>query len=256
MHIEQFTHDVFGPCIELRADDGAVAAVSLHGGQVISWRPADGQERLFLSSAATGYGAIRGGIPICFPQFATLGPLPKHGYARTSLWRHRGGGRFVLDVAPGEWVGFDAACALQVEVTLGPGTICVALSVDNVGPKEFSFTGALHTYLRVDDVLEARVDGFAEGPIEFGSEIDLPFSHVGHPGMVTCGGEPVMLCAQTGFADGVIWNIGPIAGEHMNDLGKGEWQHYVCVEAASLSAVTVRPSERWTGSQTLISLRM
>jgi glucose-6-phosphate 1-epimerase len=256
MGITQFTHDVFGPCVRLTANDGATADVSLHGGQVISWRDPGGQERLFLSSAATSYGAIRGGIPVCFPQFATLGPLPKHGYARTALWRHRGGGRFVLDVAPGDWTGFDAACALEIEVTLGPAALNVAFSVDNVGPNSFSFTGALHTYLRVDDLTDSRVDGIGDGTIVFGDEFDRMFPNVTESPLLTCGGEPTMLCAQTGFADSVVWNIGPIAGEHMSDLGKDEWKHYVCIEAASLTAVEVGVGERWTATQTLVSLRM
>jgi glucose-6-phosphate 1-epimerase len=254
--VSSFTHEVFGPCIRLTSVDGSSVSVSMHGGHVISWQTNDGQERLFLSSKASSFGAIRGGIPVCFPQFATLGPLPKHGYARTSLWRHRGGGRFVLDVAPGDWSGFDNACALQVEVTLGPAALTVAFSVDNVGPKPLVFSGALHTYLRVADVTDARVDGAGETPIHFGEEFDKSFPNVTEPALLTCGGEPTMLCIQTGFPDIVVWNIGPIAGEHMLDLGVGEWQHYVCIEAASLSAVAVPSGERWTATQTLVSLRM
>jgi glucose-6-phosphate 1-epimerase len=31
--------------------------------------------------------AIRGGILVCFPQFADEGPLLKHGFARISVWK-------------------------------------------------------------------------------------------------------------------------------------------------------------------------
>ena len=71
------------PALRLTAADGAQATVLRHGAQIVSWIPAGDQERLYLSPiAAAGPGqAVRGGIPVVFPQFASQGPLPKHGYA-------------------------------------------------------------------------------------------------------------------------------------------------------------------------------
>ncbi|CAH1416432.1 unnamed protein product [Lactuca virosa] len=56
--------------IVLRNPQGASARVSLQGGHVISWRNDQGQELLFTSSKVNVKApkAIRGGIPICFPQ--------------------------------------------------------------------------------------------------------------------------------------------------------------------------------------------
>ena len=71
------------PALRLRTKAGAAAVVSLHGAQVLSWTPPGGADRLYLSPQAVfdGRTAIRGGIPLCFPQFADLGSLPQHGFA-------------------------------------------------------------------------------------------------------------------------------------------------------------------------------
>src|SRR3712207_1855068 len=61
-----------------------------HGGHVLGWTPAgSGTDRLWLSPThACGPGrAIRGGIPVIFPQFSDRGPLPKHGLARDRAWQ-------------------------------------------------------------------------------------------------------------------------------------------------------------------------
>src|SRR5690348_6301397 len=75
--------------IVLHSADGARADVFPYGAHVTSWMPAGGGGRLFLSErSAFGAGsAIRGGVPVIFPQFASTGPLPKHGFARTMEWR-------------------------------------------------------------------------------------------------------------------------------------------------------------------------
>ena len=48
------------------------------------------QELLFLSSLAKFEPptAIRGGIPVCWPQFGDMGPVKQqHGFARNLAWQ-------------------------------------------------------------------------------------------------------------------------------------------------------------------------
>ena len=74
------------PVATLTHESGATAEVYILGAHVTSWKTSDGVERLFVSSASafTRGAAIRGGIPVCWPQFSGRGALPKHGFARTS----------------------------------------------------------------------------------------------------------------------------------------------------------------------------
>ncbi|KAJ6713186.1 APOSPORY-ASSOCIATED PROTEIN C-RELATED [Salix purpurea] len=60
--------------IILREVRGCSAEVYLYGGHVTSWKNEHGEELLFVSSKAIFKPpkAIRGGIPICFPQFSNL----------------------------------------------------------------------------------------------------------------------------------------------------------------------------------------
>ena len=75
------------PALRLATASGARAVVALHGAQVLSWAPPGGEERLYLSPKAVfdGHSAVRGGIPVCFPQFADLGPLDLLGAIEEGL---------------------------------------------------------------------------------------------------------------------------------------------------------------------------
>ena len=82
------------PALQLRAPDGAEATITLYGAHLVSWKAVTtaggpAQERLFLSSlsALDGQKAIRGGVPVIFPQFAERGTGMRHGFARVSTWR-------------------------------------------------------------------------------------------------------------------------------------------------------------------------
>src|SRR5690606_23006413 len=79
------------PAIELATDEGDRAVLLLHGAHVVGWTPAGGPQWLYLSpTSAFGDGAaIRGGVPVIFPQFNQRGPdfsVPRHGFARNRQW--------------------------------------------------------------------------------------------------------------------------------------------------------------------------
>ena len=70
--------------------------ILLFGGTLVSW-VCEGKERIFVSPDAiyNGKKAIRGGIPLVFPQFGQpedvegnliLPSLSQHGFARNSAW--------------------------------------------------------------------------------------------------------------------------------------------------------------------------
>ncbi|THU64617.1 hypothetical protein C4D60_Mb01t28350 [Musa balbisiana] len=74
--------------VVLRDALGSSAEVYLFGGHVTSWRTDHREELLFVSNKAIFKPpkAIRGGIPICFPQFSSHGNLEQHGFARNKFW--------------------------------------------------------------------------------------------------------------------------------------------------------------------------
>merc|ERR1712224_763104 len=86
------TDDVTGDIIELRHSSGGTCKVSTFAAHLLSWCPTPGNEQVFLGEMAEvgkpGL-AIRGGVPICWPQFGTFENAVdycklKHGFVRTS----------------------------------------------------------------------------------------------------------------------------------------------------------------------------
>ncbi len=258
------------PAMRLVAPDGAQAVVMLHGAQIVSWVPARDQERLYLSPiAAAGPGhAVRGGIPVVFPQFSSRGPLPKHGFARDRAWRWDHGadrGAVAIGVLA---LADDAATRaiwphrFELELTLSVGglELEVELAVANRGDTAFDFAAALHSYWRVDDLLRARLHGLhgtryldALGGGEHRQELDpqgfagaidrIYFDAPAPLALATAMGR--MSIAADNFPDAVVWNPGPAAT--LADLPPDDWQRFVCIESAAIGrAPRLAPGEEWT----------
>lgn len=259
------------PCIEIERE-GSRAIVALHGAQVLSWIAADGRQRLFLGERAEfGPGkAIRGGIPVIFPQFAARGPWRRHGFARITPWQFDGvvadAAHFTLEVqASAEW---PHACALSLAVELQSRRLCVRLCVTNTGATPFEFTAALHSYLRVSALESAALHGLehcdfvdsaanatpcsaTRAPIRFDREVDHIYGDVQAPLTLRDGVHQIAI-AQNGFSDVVVWNPGAALAATITDLAPDEYRRFVCVEAAHvLQPCALEPGMHWQGWQTL-----
>jgi glucose-6-phosphate 1-epimerase len=253
--------------------------VYLHGAQVTSWIPAgDRDDRLYLSSRATfrDGAPIRGGIPVSFPQFAKQGPLPNHGFARTSAWElvqseleDDGGAsaRFRLRDSAETRAIWSHAFELSLAVRVTGPTLAVELAVANTGTTGFSFTAALHTYLSVESAAETVVRGLSGAvyrdkladvarALDGASELRIDRAHdrvyVAAPrDLELVERDRRTAIRATGFPDAVVWNPGPAAAKFA-DLAPGDESRFVCVEAAAAAeSVTLIPGGRWLGSQML-----
>ena len=69
----------------------ARAAIALHGGHLMSYVPAGGEDVLWLSPRLADVpAAIRGGVPVIWPYFGRQGQtsdVPSHGFVRTLRWQ-------------------------------------------------------------------------------------------------------------------------------------------------------------------------
>jgi glucose-6-phosphate 1-epimerase len=262
------------PCVTVtvEAPDGARLAARGHGGHVVGWTPAGGRERLWLSPLARcGPGeAIRGGIPVIFPQFAGRGPLPKHGVARDRAWR-------VGPSGPGSWqavLGDDAATRaiwphafeLTLTAAVAGDRLDTVLAVRNPGGTPFTFTAALHGYLalggpaatvhglgghRAEDNEDGLTKTVPDGTLLAVEQRDIAVRDVAGPVVLD---DPVLgplTVTADGFADRVMWNPGPDAA--LGDVPPGGAAGFVCIEVAQLTPVTLAPGDTWTGRQTLRS---
>ena len=260
------------PCIRIAAE-GASALVALHGAQVLSWMPADGRERLFLSERAVfdGRAAIRGGIPVIFPQFGERGLLRKHGFARNRSWTYAGveGDQAVLALS-GDGSDADWPHPFLARLRIGlPGErLQVALEIGNTGTTPFAFTAALHSYLRVDDIAQVALEGLqgcdyedsASGgtlhrqhdyEVTFDGETDRIYNDVVAP-LALLDGAHRLDIEQDGFGDVVVWNPGEHLCARIADLAPDDWRRFACVEAGQvLQPVVLGPGERWSGVQRL-----
>ena len=258
--------------------DGATAEVHWNGAHVTSWRPAQGnRERLFLSShTKRGDGvAIRGGIPIIFPQFSTEGPLPRHGFARTSRWEMQdqteaGIVVFTLRDSDATRAIWQASFLTTLTVRIGGQQLATTLSVENTGQQAFHFTAALHTYLRVDDIGRAEIVGLhgaryrvSSAPGELRSDNEEVLRIEGEVDRVYVDAPPrltlrepgrELTIASTNFPDAVIWNPGVQKAAALDDMESGGERRMVCIEAGVIqSRVTLEPGRAWSATQTLIA---
>ena len=266
------------PMVELSTDPEHTAEIYLNGAHITSWRSA-GQELLFLSANAVfeERKAIRGGIPLVFPQFGA-GALPQHGFARNSKWQLEStsilqDGRASAIFALGEnedrlklWPHkFSAKYTVAVGTSLE-----TSLLVKNNDQSTFHFTTALHTYFGVGDIQRTSVEGLqnveysdslskgrmvssSQNAVRFEQEVDRRY--LATPGTLFITDEHNHRCVRiekSGFVDAVVWNPWIEKARRMEDFGDKEYLTMVCVEAGCVyNPIQLKEAQTWEGKQTL-----
>jgi glucose-6-phosphate 1-epimerase len=264
--------------ILLTSSDGARVEIIDQGAHVCSWIPSNGEEQLFLSrtSEFREGAAIRGGVPIIFPQFAGMGVLPKHGFARTSEWQllknevNQDGvaqANFELQENIARLCIWPYVFRAEFIVSVAANYLQLEFLVHNTGDTRFSFTCALHSYFKVEDTDKTRIQGLqgltfrdsAHGQIQQGqqqesdltitTEIDRIYANT-HAPIVIAQPHQHLHLQQRGFNDAVVWNPGAEKGAQLSDLEPNGYQHMLCVEAARIvQPIALEPGMSWSGMQ-------
>eukprot|EP00270_Netrium_digitus_P008836 TRINITY_DN2665_c0_g1_i1.p1 TRINITY_DN2665_c0_g1~~TRINITY_DN2665_c0_g1_i1.p1 ORF type:complete len:304 (+),score=24.21 TRINITY_DN2665_c0_g1_i1:139-1050(+) len=265
----------------LKEPSGSSAEVYLHGGHVTSWRNDKGEEQLFLSSKAVFKPpkAIRGGIPICFPQFGKFGSLDQHGFARNRKWsldplstlEDPASVDILLASSNEDLKLWPHSFELRMRVSLDKsGHLSSVLRVSNTDTKSFSFTFALHTYLSVSDISEVRIEGLETmdyldnleqgkrvtdqgDSLTFDSEVDrIYLSTPSRIAIVDHSKKKTFLVSKDGLPDAVVWNPWDRKAKAMSDFGDEDYKRMVCVEAAAVEKpIVLKPGEEWIAKQEL-----
>ena len=251
------------PALTIQCSYGS-AEIQLQGAQVTSWRPHGAAEMLFVSEAARHQPGepIRGGVPIAFPQFAELGPLPKHGFAQLAPWRCTAQSDTGIAMTLRDFNESRALWAHAFELTLavklGPETLQLELSVHNPGPEEWDWSGTLHTYLALDTpravlrglgpaayIDRGNMSRRADDPsavLHIGGHTDRAYLDAGKRVEIDDGARQLTVTRE-GFRDTVVWNPGPETSGRFIDLLPDDHRSFLCVEAAEVRRVTIGPAD-------------
>ncbi|KAK9743120.1 hypothetical protein RND81_03G218900 [Saponaria officinalis] len=269
--------------VMLRNPQGASAMVSLHGGQVMSWRNEHGEELLFTSSKAIFKPpkAMKGGIPICFPQFGNCGYLEQHGFARNRLWsidenppplppsdsNAKSFIDLILKLTTEDLKCWPHSFEFRLRVALGNGGCLSLISrIRNVNGKPFTFSFAYHTYMSVSDISEVRVEGLETldfldnlsqrerrteqgDALTFESEVDRVYLSCPNAiAVIDHAKKRTFVIRKEGLPDVVVWNPWDKKSKAMLDFGDEEYKQMLCVDGAAVeNPITLKPGEEWTG---------
>jgi glucose-6-phosphate 1-epimerase len=248
--------------------------IYLHGAHVTSWKPAGNDEVLFISTKSRWEEgqAIRGGIPICFPWFR--GKLddpqaPAHGFVRTKMWQlesiieNESGVAVTISTQSDEhtrkwWPG---EFRLVHRATFGSG-LRLELVCMNAGTKPFRFEEALHTYNRIANIQDARLQGLdsvsyldntesneektQRGDVIIASPTDGAYCNTENEvDLLDPNKKRRIRLRKENSLSTVVWNPWSEGAARLQDLGEGEWRQFLCVEASNIldAAINLEPGQ-------------
>jgi glucose-6-phosphate 1-epimerase len=256
--------------VELHNDHGS-ATLTTFGATLLSYRPGEGPDLLWVSGTALydGRKPVRGGVPVCWPWFgaydpATLGEDPSdaakkgHGIARYATWDVESvatvgdGTRVVLLLTPDAEISeaWPLDFSLRLAVTLGE-KLELELTGENRSARDWAVSEAFHTYFDVARAAGLEVEGLngasfvdkgrggAEGRQSGPVRVETPMEcvYLGQPGPVVIqdrGNNRRILIERINSASTIVWNPGPEGVKAFADMPDDQYNATVCVEAGNV----------------------
>jgi glucose-6-phosphate 1-epimerase len=248
--------------------------IYLHGAHVTSWKPAGNEEVLFVSTKSRWEEgvAIRGGIPICFPWFRGKSDnphAPAHGFVRTKTWQlesiiENENGVVVTmftqsDEHTRQW--WPGEFRLVHRVTFG-SELRLELVCMNTGTTPFRFEEALHTYNRIANIQDSRLQGLdgvsyldntdsnkektQPGDVIVDSPTDSAYHNTENEvDLLDANKKRRIRLRKEHSLTTVVWNPWSEGAARLHDLGDGEWRQFFCVEASNIldAAIHLEPGQ-------------
>ena len=267
----------------------AEVEIYLHGAHVTKWTDSNSniESLIYTSEKAIfdGKKAIRGGIPICFPQFSnTMNYGKSHGFARNSkfsindkysaitndsvtvalelhssadtknIWPHN----FIVLYLVKLYLGKDNHSELSLE-----------LNVTNKNDTDnFTITAALHTYFSVSDINHVTISGLSglnyldktkndqsfkqeAKDLIIDQEIDRKYYDTPNEiilnDLITT--KKVYVITNNSLPDTVVWNPWKKTILKYIDFDPIAFNKFVCIEAAVINnPITILPNKNWKGN--------
>ncbi|WP_299732741.1 D-hexose-6-phosphate mutarotase [uncultured Endozoicomonas sp.] len=235
------------------------AAISLHGGHLLQFKPAGEKDIIWLSDKAiySPEKAIRGGIPVCWPWFGTIGS-PSHGFARISPWQLMNWQEseeavvITLGLSASEqtkaiWPHeFSATLTFRLSASLK-----TTLTVTNTGATPWRWSGALHSYFQIAEATETSITGAGKDYIDSLQSVDKCKStgdlliNQSIDRVYTTPDESIIIhdkenqrrlsIRNTGSNAAVIWNPWDEISKGMADMDDDGYKTMVCVESTNFA---------------------
>jgi glucose-6-phosphate 1-epimerase len=255
--------------VKLVHPNGSSSEVYLFGGDVTSYKDADGVEYIAVRPDAKMDGSkpISGGLSHCWPQFGP-GEIQQHGFARNVNWTVKSmtDTSVELEMAPSDYTKemWDKEFLCTFTVNLEDDQLATKMLVENKGEEAFDFQAALHSYFTTSALENLEIAGSFEGKeflnklvgdegemqtedrsaITITEEYDRVYKGVNDPVLRDSGtGKSLSVVNSAGWEDTVIWN--PFGNE---DMG---YNNFVCVESVKFDPVTLDGGASWTGEMAL-----
>lgn len=235
-------------------------SISLYGGQVLSFIPKNHPDILWLSEKAFYQEgkAIRGGIPLCFPWFASEGS-PAHGFARIMTWEVIDSGidnkenpyiKLKLEANEHTKYFWDFKFSAELLVKVSQ-KLEINFSITNEDEKSFSFTEALHSYFQISsienitlrgledcsyiDSLDNNISKVEENAIVINAEIDRIYQDNENTCIIIDKKfNRKITISKVNSHSTVVWNPWIHKSSTMKDMQKDAYKHMFCVESANV----------------------